>query len=72
MSNYHIYDDKMSSSQKDRNTVMLKCAEELSELSCVLLQQLNKPKKKLDKKIASEYQDVMVQLKELSKVYGLK
>jgi hypothetical protein len=40
----------------------IKCAEELNELSAVLIQQVTKPKKNLRKKILGELSDVLFRM----------
>ena len=54
----------MKLSDQDKFT-LLKCAEELAELSVELLQAVNKPRKNNYKKILLEIQDVEKYLKEI-------
>lgn len=58
----------MQSFLKEHDQVLLKCAEELNELSTRLLQQVNK-KKDYTKSIKREIKDVQNQLKMLIKFY---
>ncbi len=51
--------------------IVLKCLEELAELSTVLLQDLNKDKD-LTQKIVSEIKDVEKYLKLVKEIYGYK
>ena len=53
---------------KDRE--ILKCVEELNELSTILIQQYNKPKKNFEKEIIEEIGDVYVWLNKLRNHYG--
>jgi hypothetical protein len=51
---------------------ILKCVEELNELSTILLQQHNKPHKDFSKEIIEELGDVSWRLEKLIKHYGPK
>lgn len=53
------------------NKIVLKCLEELAELSTVLLQDLNKDKD-LTQKIVSEIKDVEKHLKLVKEIYVYK
>ena len=55
----------------DANRIVLKCLEELAELSTVLLQDINKDKD-LTNKIVGEIKDVEKYLKLIKEIYGYK
>ena len=55
----------------DANRIVLKCLEELAELSTVLLQDINKDKD-LTNKIVGEIKDVEKYLKLIQEIYGYK
>ena len=57
----------MKLSEQDRFHFM-KCVEELAELSVELIQAINKPRKKNDKKILLEIEDVEKHLKEVKRI----
>ena len=59
---------KLSSEQRH---VFMKCVEELSELSVVLIHALNKPKKQNEQKIKLEIQDVECYLKKIKEVLDI-
>lgn len=56
---------------KDQERVFLKCAEELTELATVLLQEVNKDKCKYNK-IIEEKLDVEKQLNKLSQILNTR
>ncbi len=56
---------KLKAKQKH---VLLKCAEELNELSTILIQQINKPNKNLYDAIILEIEDVDKRLKSLKEL----
>ena len=48
----------------------IKCAEELNELSAVLIQQVTKPKKNLRKKVLGELSDALVTMWPIIEIFG--
>ena len=60
---------KCSCSMQRKMRVSLKLAEELNELSTVILQQVNKPEKELEEKITWGIGDVYYRLNQITEFY---